>query len=62
MSSPSTTATPRRLVTRADVRLPADLHDAAQKRADSLGLSLSSLVRVALSVLLAGDGPGRWAP
>ncbi|HXQ58447.1 MAG TPA: hypothetical protein VN799_00065 [Acidimicrobiales bacterium] len=61
MPLPTTTATPRRLVARADVRLPADLHNAAQARADSLGLSLSSLVRVALSVLLAGDGP-KWTP
>jgi predicted HicB family RNase H-like nuclease len=58
-----TTATtaPRRLVARADVRLPADLHDAAQARAASPGLSLSSLIRLALSALLARDGP-RWTP
>jgi antitoxin component of RelBE/YafQ-DinJ toxin-antitoxin module len=59
-------ATPVRPIRRngavIEVRIPADLRDQARARASSLGLSLSSLVRVALVTLLDGSGPGRLAP
>jgi hypothetical protein len=61
MSSPATVAGHRRNDAVVELRLPTDLRDAGRARAQALGLSLSSLLRMALVALLDSDGP-RWTP